>query len=279
MAKKPTKKTSKKRQSKKLPLLRFRVPKTKTTAQKKKTAKKPRLWSLHIGPNLYLNIQLSRTKRKTIRSAKRHTKKQLRARRWRWASALAIITVGLAGIIYFGLNLWLAPDKPVAFFTPPTPQISNNNSTTTEGVLPESLIIPDISIVAPIVMVGQQADGAMEVPKRFDVGGWYKYSPLPGSVGPAVIVGHVDSKDGPAIFWRLKELKPGQFVYIKRTDGKSVKFRVASVRHFDQDKFPTNEVYGNIDYPGLRLITCGGWFDRSIGRYTQNTVVFATVVI
>jgi LPXTG-site transpeptidase (sortase) family protein len=132
---------------------------------------------------------------------------------------------------------------------------------------------------ADIITVGKNADGSMETPdiNSHDTG-WYKYGPTPGEIGPAIIVGHVDNLNGPSVFWRLGELKAGDKVEITRKDGKPVKFKVDSVQQFEQENFPAKKVYGNTDHAGLRLITCGGTFDSSTGRYTHNTVVFASVI-
>ena len=116
------------------------------------------------------------------------------------------------------------------------------------------------------------------MPERYDIAAWYDGSPTPGERGPSVIVGHVDTYRGPAVFFYLKELQPGQKLYIDREDGSRVTFKVDRMILVDQDAFPTQEVYGNIDYAGLRLITCGGAFNPATGHYLQNTVIFATYV-
>lgn len=278
MAKKTNKKVSRKRQSKKLPLLGYK----KKPAKKARVVKRRRQpgLRLRIGRHLYLKIALESSKLKKPVRKDRPSKKLLRQRQRRKAFAAAIITLGVGGVIYFGLNLLLTPKQPVDFFAPPVPQASSaTQPAAATSVLPKTLVIPDINVATSFVTIGKQTDGTMDVPKSYDVSGWYRYSPLPGEIGPAVIVGHVDSKEGPAVFWRLRELKPGQLIVINRTDGKTAKFKVTNVEQFDQDQFPTERVYGNIDYAGLRVITCGGWFERSIQRYSHNTVVFATMVI
>ncbi|MBI4101059.1 class F sortase, partial [Candidatus Microgenomates bacterium] len=94
----------------------------------------------------------------------------------------------------------------------------------------------------------------------------------------AIVVGHIDNYRGPAVFWKLGQLQPGDVVEIDRADGTTVKFKVEAIKQFSQDQFPTAEVYGNIDHAGLRLITCGGQFNRITRQYSDNTVVFASMV-
>jgi sortase (surface protein transpeptidase) len=115
------------------------------------------------------------------------------------------------------------------------------------------------------------------MPERFDVAGWWSGGYRPGERGPAVIAGHVDSKTGPAIFYRLGNLKRGDGVIVQRRDGSSVRFTVSSVGHYAKTAFPTKQVYGPTARPTLRLITCSGDFDRSTGHYVDNTVVFADI--
>lgn len=129
--------------------------------------------------------------------------------------------------------------------------------------------------------LGLNVDGTVEVPSLNDPAskaGWYRNSPTPGSLGPAIILGHVDSKKyGPGIFYRLGELRPGQEIDVARSDGKIAVFRVDTVHSYAKDAFPSNDVYGNIDHAGLRLITCGGTFDRTLGSYQSNIVVYASL--
>jgi len=126
-----------------------------------------------------------------------------------------------------------------------------------------------------LIKLGKNPDGSLATPERYDIAGWYEFAPTPGETGPAIIVGHVDNYLGPAVFFNLKSLHPGQSIFVTREDKQVVEFRVDSVELFDQQSFPTNAVYGNIDYPGLRLITCGGAFNPLTGHYSHNTVVYA----
>ena len=147
---------------------------------------------------------------------------------------------------------------------------------------PTRLTIPAIHVRSDLLTLGQAPDGTLETPPpgaHYDQAGWYRYSPRPGGVGPAVIVGHIDSKTGgPSVFFRLGELRPGDLVEVARADGSVAVFAVAAVRRFHKADFPTRLVYGNTDHAALRLITCGGPFDRATGHYTDNIVVSASLV-
>ena len=143
---------------------------------------------------------------------------------------------------------------------------------------PASLTIPLIGVKTNLITLGLAAGGAMQVPSSVAVAGWYTGSPRPGSIGSAVIVGHVDSKTAPGVFVRLDELKAGNGVFVQRADGTTVEFRVTKVQEYLKDKFPTQDVYGPTPDAELRLITCGGAFDPATGHYLSNIVVYASQV-
>jgi len=143
---------------------------------------------------------------------------------------------------------------------------------------PVSLAIPLIGVQTQLITLGLTSAGELQVPSSTSVAGWYTGSPRPGAIGPAVIVGHIDSLTGPGVFYRLPELRPGDKVYVKRADGTLVEFRVTSVQTYLKDRFPTEDVYGPVPDPELRLITCGGAFDAATGHYLSNIVVYATAV-
>jgi sortase (surface protein transpeptidase) len=144
---------------------------------------------------------------------------------------------------------------------------------------PTHLRIPAIGVDADFeAPLGVQENGEIEVPKGFTTVGWYKYGPTPGELGPAVVLGHVDSYQGPQVFYRLRDLQPGDTVEIDRSDGTAAVFQVERLLTVSQDAFPTQEVYGNIDYAGLRLITCTGVYDHGTRRYDRNLVVFAKLI-
>lgn len=142
---------------------------------------------------------------------------------------------------------------------------------------PVRLLIPSIAVDSGVLPLGLDADGAMEAPKAGFPAGWYTGSPMPGELGPAVLAGHVDW-NGPAVFFRLRELAAGDEVVVERKDGVVATFRVSSVQQFGKDAFPTDLVYGDLDHAGLRLVTCGGPFDTTAGSYTDNLVVFAELL-
>jgi sortase (surface protein transpeptidase) len=110
------------------------------------------------------------------------------------------------------------------------------------------------------------------------VAGWYDGGPRPGAIGSAVIAGHIDSVAGPAVFYRLSSLRPGDRAYVRRADGTLVVFRVTAVRSYPKDRFPTADVYGPAASPQLRLITCGGTFDPARHSYLSNVVVYAAAI-
>jgi sortase (surface protein transpeptidase) len=143
---------------------------------------------------------------------------------------------------------------------------------------PARVAIPAIGVDAAIVRLGVNPDGTLEVPASFGVAGWYKLGVRPGEPGPAVIVGHVDSTSGPAVFYRLGRLAPGVHVRVSWRRGSSVRFSVYAVREYAKSVFPTALVYGPTQRPELRLVTCGGPFDEQTGHYLDNVVVFARMV-
>lgn len=199
------------------------------------------------------------------------------------AIPFAMMTFGLAGMLYFGLQTGSTRKlEKVTSFSIPAPKVTAPKPEIPTGLPrsePTHINIPSVGINYPVKSMGRNDDGSMQIPELFDpVTGWYKYSPTPGEIGPSIIVGHVDTYKGPSVFWRLGQIQPGEIVEVTRADGSVVKFKVEALKQFDQDNFPTKEVYGNLDYAGLRLITCGGTFNRATGSYTQNTVVFASIV-
>jgi sortase (surface protein transpeptidase) len=140
---------------------------------------------------------------------------------------------------------------------------------------PTVLIIPAIGVQARLIRLGLVADGTLQVPSSTAAAGWYQGSPRPGEVGASVIAGHVDSHRGPGAFFRLRLLHPPERVYVRRADGTLAAFRVVAVQTYDKSRFPAAAVYGPAPGPQLRLITCGGTFDPSLGSYLSNVIVFA----
>ena len=144
---------------------------------------------------------------------------------------------------------------------------------------PIRLQIPAIHVSTKIVDEGLDADGALQVPPLTYAGvreaGWYDLGPVPGQVGSAIIVGHVDSYQAAGVFYDLGRLAPGNAVEVTLANGETVHFTVTSVHEYSKAHFPASEVYGPEPYQALRLITCGGAFDEATGHYLSNIVVYA----
>ena len=163
------------------------------------------------------------------------------------------------------------PAQGEAAATPPDVQVAE----------PVSVTIPAIEVESELMRLGLNDDGTVEVPplEADDKAGWYERGPAPGEVGPAVLLGHVDSAEhGPGIFFDLGALQPGDEVAVDRADGTVAVFAVDRVEVHPKDDFPTIKVYGNTDDAQLRLITCGGDFDSAERSYEDNVIAFATLV-
>lgn len=147
---------------------------------------------------------------------------------------------------------------------------------------PVILDVPRIGIAhASLVQLGQDTDGSIQVPPvgANSRAGWFRNSPTPGQLGASVILGHVDSATaGPAIFYRLGTLQPGDTAAVTRADHTVAVFNVDSVEKYAKANFPTLQVFGDTDHAGLRLITCGGTFNPSKQSYEDNIVVYAHLV-
>ena len=253
---------------------------TATTQSKTRKSKvQKRAISIWFGPSYTLEIKLSPVTKKPAKKNNKLAKKlNLNPR----TKAVLIMFVGLMATGYFLSNLF-STSAPPAVYSAPAPiyipdEAEQVNPLALAPSRPTSLQISSVDIETDLSVVGRNPDDTLTVPTEFDIAGWYEYSPTPGELGPAIITGHVDSYNGPAVFWRLGQVKIGDTIDIAREDGTVVTFEVEQVKQFEQDNFPTEEVYGNIDYIGLRLITCGGVWDRSAQSYSHNTVVFARLL-
>ena len=142
---------------------------------------------------------------------------------------------------------------------------------------PASVEVPSIGVQSKLIKLGLNADRSLQVPQSYTLAGWYTKGAKPGEKGPAVLVGHYDSVDGPGVFYRLTELQPGQTVRVPRADGTVATFNVDRVERFSKGQFPTDRVYGKVAQPELRLITCGGTFNYRTRHYEDNVVVFASL--
>ena len=199
-----------------------------------------------------------------------------------FAAGLVVIVGGTAGLLLTrhptpamrpvaaGLAALPAPTGPIV--APP------QSAQPAPVASPVSLTIPLIGVKTNLITLGLAQGGGMQVPSSTTVAGWYTGSPRPGSIGSAIIVGHIDSESGPGVFYRLSELRSGDDVFVKRADGTNAEFRVTAVQTYLKDRFPTGQVYGPTPDAELRLITCGGAFDPATGHYLSNIVVYATQV-
>jgi sortase (surface protein transpeptidase) len=202
-----------------------------------------------------------------------------------WAQWMAVAAIflcaGGVGITAFALR-GTAPAGGAAF-TPSTVTTlapagrSGLNPRQLPKSIPTHLRIPAIGVNARVIEVGKNPDGSTQVPPlaNHDLVGWYKYGPAPGQRGAAVILGHVDSYAGISVFFYIKDLRPGDKIYITLGDGQLATFAVDGVQKATKSHFPTSSVYGSIPYPGLRLITCGGAFDAATRHYLDNIIVYA----
>lgn len=145
---------------------------------------------------------------------------------------------------------------------------------------PVNIEIPRIGVHTKVIQLGLAADGTVQVPPfdHADEVGWYTQSPVPGDKGPSVLIGHIDSPQGPAVFYRLATLAAADQVRIQRKDGTIAVFKINAVRTVTKSHFPTRSVYGNLKYPGIRLITCGGAYDATEGGYQGNTIAYGSLV-
>ena len=144
---------------------------------------------------------------------------------------------------------------------------------------PTKIEIPAIGVSAGLLSLGLDAKNELAVPPfdKAEMAGWYNLGASPGELGSAVIVGHVDSeKLGPAVFFNLGKLKPGDLIKVHRRDGVVAQFKVDSVRSVLKSQFPTEEVYGGFEQATLKVVTCGGEYDKKNKNYLSNVVVFAT---
>jgi LPXTG-site transpeptidase (sortase) family protein len=215
----------------------------------------------------------------------RHRRKPLG--RWALGTALAavVLCAGGASVAAFGL-LDSTPADAGATYTPASvttapPRLTQDpQAEPLARSVPVSIRIPGISVSAPVMEVGKDADGTVQVPPldAHNLTGWYRYGPTPGQRGPAVILGHVDSLTGISVFYYLKDLHAGDKVYVTLADGKVAPFVVDGVQKVAKDAFPTAAIYGKAGYPSLRLITCGGAFDQATGHYVDNIIVYAHLI-
>jgi sortase (surface protein transpeptidase) len=237
---------------------------------------------IHPIPRSNREILIESAKSKKRPAAKRGPAVQKRqVIRWQTAGlALIFLIPGIAGAVYFGSHI----HNKVSF------NISRSASSKVLAVpapakvmpksFPTELVIPKIGLDTPLAQTGLDDHGAVAMPWDIESAAWYQYSPAPGQLGPAVIVGHLDGANYvnlKGVFYRLNELIPGDQITVDRADGTAANFKVIAMRQVSQANFPTGDIYGNINYAGLRVVTCGGTFNPTTGHYSDNTVVFAAL--
>lgn len=155
----------------------------------------------------------------------------------------------------------------------PRPSESVQRSTST----PTRIRIPSIGVDSALETLSLGESGQLDAPVDWNTAGWYADGVAPGSIGPAIIAGHVDSPTAPAVFARVGELTPGAEMTVTMSDGAELLFVTTGSRQSAKSNFPTDEVYSNVPAPELRLITCAGQFDAGVGHYTDNLIVFAAL--
>jgi LPXTG-site transpeptidase (sortase) family protein len=212
-------------------------------------------------------------------AAGRHRRPAGRPLRWiRPALALVAVVGGAVALLSGTDDRSAAPTRPAAAESPaqaPPAPIELTPTTPATTAVPVRVQIPAIGVDSGLVDLGVDATGALLPPADFSTAGWFAAGTVPGEIGPAVLAGHVDDYTGPAVFYRLEDLTAGDQVVVTRTDGRTVTFTVDRVASYPKDDFATTEVYGPTADAQLRLITCGGTFDRSRRSYVDNVVVYA----
>jgi hypothetical protein len=200
----------------------------------------------------------------------------------------ALVLVG-SGCIVLGLQVHHhalagpAPSARVATPVPATPLPATPlpvkaAELATARSSPVELAIPALSLTVSLSTLGLNPDGTVEVPTDVAQPGWYGLGPSPGQIGSAVILGHVDSQAGPAVFFELRSLVPGDAVNVTLADGVTADFKVTSAAMYPKTSFPDQLVYTSHGYSALQLVTCGGSFDEQTGHYLSNVVVYTSLV-
>jgi len=202
--------------------------------------------------------------------------------RRRVAIGLMIIVLGTFGVAV-GVSMSAQGPDPQAepigdASNPPVLRALDPTSTRKQMPRPVRIVIPSIGLSAPVVPLGLNPDRTLQVPRHFGDTGWFRGGPEPGEPGAAVIVGHVGSRSGPAVFYRLREVRVGELVAIRLQGGSTVRYVVNSTVRVRKSRFPTKRVYAKTKQPTLRLITCAGKLNRSTGHHPDNYIVFASIV-
>lgn len=205
------------------------------------------------------------------------------------ARARRVFLFGAATALLAGMLTWLAwglyaphqdalPVPPTVHHSgPPRPAAAKVAPAGVPASPPVRIIIPSIGVNAPVIPEGLDRHHALELPplSAHNLAGWYDKSAMPGQPGASVIAGHVDSTTGLSVFFTLRYLKPGDKILVAEADRHTVTFNVQWVQEASKATFPAKAVYGDVPYPALRLVTCGGPFDNATGHYLDNIIVYA----
>ncbi|MCX5582848.1 class F sortase [Streptomyces erythrochromogenes] len=207
-------------------------------------------------------------------------------RRSPWGAIALVMLTGLA-MVRNGVNIDDGPPQPTAASAvavtadqlPANPPKPPADMELLEHSSVQRIRIPTINVDAPVMTVGLDAEGWIDAPppQERNLAGWYLNGISPGQRGSAVIVGHVDNAQGPAVFYGLGSVKPGNRIEVERYDGRTAVFEVYGVEVFSKEAFPGARVYGDTGHAELRVITCGGGYSKA-GGYDGNVVVFARMV-
>lgn len=189
-----------------------------------------------------------------------------------WSAVVALLLV-LAGVVLISGRTAQESASPALAVPPsrltqvtPDPQAS----------APVRIRVPSVDIDAAVGPLFVDGNGVLPPPASYDETGWWHDGPEPGEAGPAVVAGHVDSVEGPAVFFRLNEIEPGARILVDRADGSTAVFVAQQIERHAKDDFPTAAVYGPSADSRLRLVTCGGAFNNTARSYDDNVIVFAT---
>lgn len=214
----------------------------------------------------------SGSRKPTTKSALRH-----------YGIVMAFAVFGVLLIVYGGFFLGMAGKVTIHLpYTFTDTSVASSTAVPVKGLArsePVHIVIPSIKLdttfVPPLAL---NADKTVSVPDNYTQVGWYSGGAAPGEVGPAVILGHVDSKAGPGVFYSLGQVRIGDTVQISRQDGAELTFEITELHRYPQSDFPTLDVYGMTNYPALRLVTCTGIYDHGKQQYSHNLVVYGKLV-
>jgi hypothetical protein len=196
--------------------------------------------------------------------------------RWTYAAVMAALLLTTAGIAEPGTHTVAAVGEQPAPVAATSGTVASAVATPARSV-PVRLRIPAIGLSVALSSVGLNSDGTVHVPTDFARPGWFRLGAAPGQLGSAVIVGHVDSYRGPAVFFRLRSLRAGDAVQVDLANGGVARFVVSRVTSYPKDRFPARLVYGSHGYSALQLVTCGGTFDARARSYRSNIVVYSVL--